>query len=296
MQIDNETIKKINDIYKKLDECNNDLCLEEVLADRKLTAKIEQEKNDLQAVVDAYEDYVKLQKEFDTEKSNENEIALQKAITNLNLAMTTKNNEDKIEVEMIFKNSSQKLADDILTGYENYCGNNNFSFEILSKDSNNFKLSICGNACFEIFCYENGIHKSENQIVSITSYPAIKKEEPEFGEQDIKIDIFRSNGAGGQNVNKVSTAIRITHIKTGIVATCQDERSQFQNRERALKNLKEKVNNYFNKKYIEELSKQKKQYTSKEIVKTYDYEKNIITNTKTKQKFNLNSFVEGKII
>ena len=95
--------------------------------------------------------------------------------------------------------------------------------------------------------------------VLVYVYP--KEEIPKFKLEDVEIDYFHSDGAGGQNVNKVETGIRATHIPTNIVVTCRDERSQIMNKNRALERLEEQVKDYYlktEKKKIDEIKKEQK--------------------------------------
>lgn len=306
MNIDDNILKKIEILKTKLDECKHNLSLEEVLADRKLTEKIEQQKNKIQEIVDKFGEFENLQKQYANMTNDEltyfekefgsQEVVLENAYQKFLMALSNyESSTQSITIEITNKKGDcEKLANIVLSGFSAFCKINNFDCQITKNDNSGFQLNITGKNCFEIFKHENGIHKAESTEVLVLVYPAIEQCNATFDERDLKIDMYRSNGAGGQNVNKVSTAIRIKHLPTGIVTTCQDERSQFQNKERALKNLKEKVIDYINKANLNLLEKQRKKYTNMEVVKVYDYKSNTITNQNTKEKFDLEQFLKGK--
>jgi peptide chain release factor 2 len=104
----------------------------------------------------------------------------------------------------------------------------------------------------------NAKHSRETSFVLVDILPEIPEEEvPEINKDDLRIDTYRSSGAGGQNVQKTSTAVRVTHFPTGIVITCQDERSQLQNKERALKILHAKLIDLKEKQQVDEIAQLK---------------------------------------
>lgn len=290
MNFDEKTICQLEALKNQLFKIENDLSLEEVLIDSKLATRLEQQKKQISPIVAKYEKLKQLETELENITDDElsqfkNEIEQNnKYIENIkneivNLLIEQKNRQQTATIEIENQNKNcDKICIFLQKTYENICKNSNFDCktEKMDQSGNIIKkviLNITGQNCFDIFKFENGVHKSNAQNVLVSVYPTIEMPKIEFGEKDIKIDIYRSNGAGGQNVNKVSTAIRVTHLKTGIVATCQDERSQFQNKQRAIESLKQKVIDKTKKDYIDKQKSERKIYAKKDVIKIYDFEK-----------------------
>jgi len=114
-------------------------------------------------------------------------------------------------------------------------------------------------------------------------------------KKDLKFDYFRASGKGGQNVNKTSTAVRVTHLPTNTVVTCQDERSQIQNKKKALESLKTKLLNAIEKEKLEQINNIRKKDMETRI-RTYNFKSGQVTDDRVKnKKFILEKILNGEL-
>ena len=161
--------------------------------------------------------------------------------------------------------------------------------------------------------FESGVHRvqrvpateSSGRIHTSTVTVAVLPEADELDEieinpNDIEVDTYRASGAGGQHVNKTSSAIRITHLPTGIVVTCQDQRSQHKNREKAMRVLKAKLNDIERQKQSSEVAENRKAQVGtgdrSERIRTYNYPQRRVTDHRIGYTlYRIDEFLNGDI-
>ena len=136
--------------------------------------------------------------------------------------------------------------------------------------------------------------------MTVAVLPEAVDVEINIDEKDLKIDTYRSSGAGGQHVNKTESCIRMTHLPTGIVVTCQDERSQLKNREKAMKVMKSRLYDFYNTQYRNEYAENRKNQIGtgdrSERIRTYNFPQGRITDHRIGYTaYNLDEFLLGDI-
>ena len=173
-------------------------------------------------------------------------------------------------------------------------------------------FSISGKGAYSKLKYESGVHRvqrvpeTESQgrvhtsTATVAVLPEVEDVEVNIEEKDLIIETCRSSGAGGQHINKTESAIRMVHIPTGIVVTCQDERSQIKNREKAMKVLKSRIYDYYNSKYMSEYAENRKSQVGtgdrSERIRTYNFPQGRVTDHRIGMTlYNLPDFIMGEI-
>jgi len=210
------------------------------------------------------------------------------------------------------------FAADLFRMYSYYAERQNWKTEILSMHDTGIggikevTFNIKGKGAYSKLKYESGVHRvqrvpeteSQGRIHTSTITVAVLAEvddvEIDIPESDISIDVYKSAGAGGQNVQKNSTAVRITHHPTGMVVACQDERSQLQNKMRAMSVLKARLFEMEEQKRIaEEVATRRSQIGTgerSEKIRTYNFPQNRVTDHRINlSSYNLNGVLDGDI-
>lgn len=210
------------------------------------------------------------------------------------------------------------FANEIRRMYYMFAEKNRWKIEEIGIDENELggmkegSFMVVGEGAYSKFKFESGVHRvqrvpdteSQGRIHTSTITVAVLPEAPdvdiEILDKDIKIDTYRSSGAGGQHVNKTESAIRITHLPTGIVVNCQDERSQIKNREKALNILRSKLYDYFQTQADAEYAATRKSQVGtgdrSERIRTYNFPQGRVTDHRIGLTlYSIENFMNGDI-
>lgn len=173
-------------------------------------------------------------------------------------------------------------------------------------------FSVSGKGVYSKLKYESGVHRvqrvpeTESQgrvhtsTATVAVLPEVEDIEVNIDEKDLKVDTLRSSGAGGQHINKTESCIRLTHLPTGIVVLCQDERSQTKNREKAMRVLKSRLYDYYQSKYEKEYSDNRRSQIGtgdrSERIRTYNFPQGRVTDHRIGfTLYSLDGFIMGDL-
>ncbi len=331
-------LETIAGIEARYNEINKEL--EETATDYQRAAELAKERADLEEIVRLAREYRQVLTKIEEARSlldSEEEDLRQLAVLELEelnpqsedlkrqlkALLTPKDRRDERNVIMEIRagtggDEAALFAADLFRMYTRYAERRKWNVEILSASEigiGGYKeiiFMIKGRGAYSRLKFESGVHRvqrvpvteSSGRIHTSTVTVAVLAEAEEVDidipESDIRIDIYRSAGAGGQNVQKNSTAVRITHLPTGIVAACQDERSQLQNKLRAMNILRARLYEIEENKRIMERDEARRVQVGTgeraEKIRTYNYPQNRVTDHRINlSSFNLPAVMDGEL-
>lgn len=310
---------KLETIKIRYDELSKELMNPEVMSDFNKVKTLSKEQSDLKEIVEKYAELIECEKNIEEAKTligeqdfkeiaeieiEENQKKVAKLNEELEILLIPKDENDGKNVIMEIRGAAggdeaNIFAGDLLRMYTYYAERQGWKIEIdheLEGTSGGFSQVECtikGENVYSKLKYESGAHRVQRVPVTETQgrvhtstatvlvMPEIEDIDIEIKESDLKIDVYHSSGAGGQSVNTSNSAVRITHLPTNTVVTCQNERSQLKNKDKAMKLLKIKLYDRIQQQKDQEVGSTRKTKIGtgdrSEKIRTYNYPQNRVT-------------------
>lgn len=333
-------LDRLMSMENRFEELGHMLMDPDIGSDIKKMTEVTKEQASLQAAFDLFQEYKTIQSGIDDAKElmkeNDPEIKemakmeleeleekLPDIIKKLELELIPKDPNDNKNVIMEIRGAAggdegNIFAGDLYRMYVKYAESQGWKIEVMEaeeSEAGGFSLisfNVIGDGVYGKLKYESGSHrvqrvpKTETQgrvhtsTATVLVMPEMEEVDVEINKNDLRIDTYRASGAGGQHINKTDSAVRITHIPTGIVATSQDGRSQHDNRDKAMKALVARVYDYFQSQQTEAIDSERKSKVGTgdraEKIRTYNYPQNRVTDHRISLTIQqLDRIIEGKL-
>ena len=332
---------KIDKMRSRNKELTEELSRPEVFSDQKKFEKFAREQNELNQIINFYNQLEDLIKQIEEDEkiieSNEDEDLVAIASEEIE-ELNEKRSEMEEELKHLLipkdpndaKNAIIEIragtggdeaaifAGDLYRMYTKFCERKGLKTENLSSnisERGGFKeiiFNIRGNNPYGILKFESGVHRvqrvpeTETQgrihtsAASVVILPEAGDVEIEINQNDLRVDVYRSSGPGGQSVNTTDSAVRITHVPTGIVVTCQDEKSQLKNKNKALKVLKARILDKAQREQNESITSQRRDMVAggdrSAKIRTYNFPQGRVTDHRIKLTlYKLDKVLEGEL-
>ena len=330
--------ERLDIIKEKYEFLNNELLKPEVYNDYKKMQTILKEKNAIEKTVQAYEEYSQVLDDIETAKEMAKDPEMkdfaQEELDNLHnkeeelekklkIMLLPKDPNDEKNVIMEIRGAAggdeaNIFAGDLFRMYSKYAEKQGWKLEVtheVPSESGGYaqiEFMLSGESVYSKLKYESGAHRvqrvpeteSQGRVHTSTAtvlvMPEVEEVEVDIKDSDIRVDITRSSGAGGQCVNTTDSAVRLTHIPTGIIVYCQVERSQIKNKERAMQILKTRLYDLKQREQDEKLGNERRSKIGtgdrSEKIRTYNYPQNRLTDHRINYTvMHLDKIVEGDL-
>jgi len=333
-------IDKLESIEKRYEELSKSLSQKEVISNTELYKKYSKEFKELGDIVELYRKLKTVNKELkeaeDLAKSDDpemKELAKQeiddltsekeKILSDIKKLLLPKDPMEGRNIIMEIRagvggDEAALFAHDLFKMYFNYAEKKGWKVEIMDShptDIGGLKeivFSISGKDVYKYLKYESGVHRVQRvpeteasgrihtSTATVAVLPEAEEVDVKINPEDLRIDIYHSSGHGGQNVQKVATAIRIIHKPTGIMVTCQDERSQLQNKIKAMRILRARLYDLYQKQSEEKIVSQRRAQIGRgnrnERIRTYNFPQGRVTDHRINLSlYNLEEILEGNL-
>lgn len=330
--------QKLDDVEKKYEDLTKKISDPEVIAAQTEWKNYMKEHADLEPIVIKYREYKKVKQQLEEAKEMLTDPEL-KDLAEMEL-LESKEKLPKLEEELKFllipkdPDDDKNIICEIRAGtggdeaalfagtlfrmYTMYAERKHWKLEILNENETGLggykeiSFMITGKGAYSRLKFESGTHRVQRvpdtessgrihtSAATVAVLPVVEDVEIEINPADIKMDVFRASGAGGQHINKTSSAVRLTHIPTGIVAECQTERSQFQNKDYAMKLLKSRLYEIEKTKRDKELENSRRSQVGSgdrsEKIRTYNYPQGRITDHRIGMSiYQMDDFLNGNL-
>lgn len=330
----------LKELEQQFNELEQQFGSPDIASDPALYKKLAKKHSDQKKIIEAYRLYKETHKKLEEARlladdpdpemaelakneAAEHEAHLEKLEQKLQVLLLPKdpNDEKNILLEIRAGTGGEEaalFAGDLFRAYARYAETLGWSVEIMSEhrsELNGFKevvLTIQGDHVYSRLKYESGAHRVQRvpetessgrihtSAITVAVLPEAEDVEVEINPEDLRIDVYRSTGPGGQSVNTTDSAVRVTHVPSGIVASCQDEKSQHKNKARALKVLKTRLLDYEISKQQQERSAQRRSQVGagdrSERIRTYNFPQNRVTDHRINLTLHkLDSILEGDL-